>query len=88
MLKPKVRKEERGKFCKIINNATHTIKGLPLTLYITTVGSLVFPQNISEPFPKNHLISCTKTNEVSFLFFLLYFPLDEANSAEMRQVAS
>lgn len=89
MLKTKVRKERRGKCRKIINSTARIIKGLHLTLYITTVDSLMFAQNVSKPpFPKNHLFSCTKTNEVSLAISLQCFPLQAASSGAGGQLTS
>lgn len=76
MLKTKVKKERRGKCRKIINSTACTIRALRLTLYITMVDSLMLVLNVSKPpFPKNHLFSCTKTNEVSLATSLQCFPL-------------
>lgn len=75
-LKTKVKKERRGKCRKIINSTACTIRALRLTLYITVVDSLMLVLNVSKPpFPKNHLFSCTKTNEVSLAISLQCFPL-------------
>jgi len=88
-LKTKVKKERKGKCRKIINSTARAIAGLRLTLYITTVGSLTFARNVSEPpFPKNHLFSCTKTNEVSFAVSPQCFPLEEASSGAGGQLTS
>lgn len=84
-----MKKERGGKRRKIINSTARAIAGLRLTPYITTVGSLMFARNVSEPpFPKNHLFSCTKTNEVSFAVSLQCFPLEEASSGAGGQLTS